>query len=258
MTVLLRLEDVSRRFGGYDALAGVSFEILPESIHSLIGPNGAGKTTLLNLISGVLSPSRGKLWFRDEEYTGRRADQVVVMGIARNFQHARLFRGLSVMENVLVGRHVRTRGGFLAAIFAPPFGTSSSERAARKRAEGLLDFVGIPHRRSAKIDDLTLVEQRRVEIARALASDPKLLLLDEPAAGMTPVEVEGLTHLLRCICEEGTSVLLVEHHMQLVMTVSHTVTVLKTGALLAQGTPESVRNHPDVIEAYLGNEGWAF
>jgi branched-chain amino acid transport system ATP-binding protein len=256
--MLLRLDAVEKRFGGYDAIAGVSFAIAPGSIHSLIGPNGAGKTTLLNVISGVLPPTGGRLWFRDEDYTGKRADQILRMGIARNFQHVRLFRTMSVLENVLVGRHARIRGGFLAAIFTPPFRSTASERAARERAAELLAFVELGHRLKAPVGDLTLVEQRRVEIARALARDPTLLLLDEPAAGMNPAEVEELTQLIRRIHGAGATVLLVEHHMRLVMAISHTVTVLKTGRLLAQGTPDEVRNHPDVISAYLGNEGWAF
>jgi branched-chain amino acid transport system ATP-binding protein len=256
--MLLRLDAVEKRFGGYDAIGGVSFAIAPGSIHSLIGPNGAGKTTLLNVISGVLPPTGGRLWFRDEDYTGKRADQILRMGIARNFQHVRLFRTMSVLENVLVGRHARIRGGFLAAIFTPPFRSTASERAARERAAELLAFVELGHRLKAPVGDLTLVEQRRVEIARALASDPTLLLLDEPAAGMNPAEVEELTKLIRRIHGAGATVLLVEHHMRLVMAISHTVTVLKTGRLLAQGTPDEVRNHPDVISAYLGNEGWAF
>jgi ABC-type branched-subunit amino acid transport system ATPase component len=249
---------VKKRFGGYDAVAGISFAVAPGSIHALIGPNGAGKTTLLNVISGVLPPSGGRLWFRDEEYTGKRADQILKMGIARNFQHVRLFRTMSVLENVLVGRHARIRGGFLAAIFAPPLRSTAAERAARARAAELLAFVELSHRMKTPVGDLTLVEQRRVEIARALASDPTLLLLDEPAAGMNPAEVEELTQLIRRIHENGATVLLVEHHMRLVMAVSQTVTVLKTGKLLAQGTPDEVRRHPDVISAYLGNEGWVF
>jgi ABC-type branched-subunit amino acid transport system ATPase component len=248
---------VRKRFGGYDAIAGVSFSVAPRSIHALIGPNGAGKTTLLNLISGVLPPSGGRLWFSDQEYTGRRADQILKMGIARNFQHVRLFRSMSVLENVLVGRHARIRGGFFAAIFSPPW-PSAAERAARERTAELLAFVELAHRMKTPVGDLTLVEQRRVEIARALASDPTLLLLDEPAAGMNPAEVEELTQLIRRIHANGATVLLVEHHMRLVMAVSQTVTVLKTGKLLAQGTPDEVRKHPDVISAYLGNEGWVF
>ncbi len=255
--MLLRLEEVRKRFGGYEAVAGISFEVAAGSIHSLIGPNGAGKTTLLNLISGVLPPTAGRMWFHDAEFTGRRADQILAMGIARNFQHVRLFRTLSVRENVLVGRHARIRGGFLAAIFALPFRPTTAERAARARVDELLEFVGLAHRRDTRVDDLTMVEQRRVEIARALASDPALLLLDEPAAGMNPAEVEGLTQLMRRICERGTTVMLVEHHMRLVMAVSHRVTVLTMGTLLAQGTPEEIRQHPQVISAYLGNEGWA-
>ncbi|MSQ71104.1 MAG: ABC transporter ATP-binding protein [Betaproteobacteria bacterium] len=255
--MLLRVADVRKRFGGYEAVAGISFEVAAGSIHSLIGPNGAGKTTLLNLISGVLPPTAGRMWFCDVEYTGRRADQILEMGIARNFQHVRLFRTMSVSENVLVGRHARIRGGFLAAILALPFRHTSSERASRVRVDELLEIVGLAHRRETSVDDLTMVEQRRVEIARALASDPILLMLDEPAAGMNPAEVEGLMQLIRLIREQGTTVLLVEHHMRLVMAVSHKVTVLTMGTLLAQGTPEEIRQHPQVISAYLGNEGWA-
>ena len=238
--MLLAVENLGKRFGGYEALAEISFGVNAGGIHGLIGPNGAGKTTLFNLISGVLPPSSGRLRFGDIDYTGRRADQILAMGIARNFQHVRLFRTLSVLENVLVGRHARISGGFLSAIAAPPFRTKASEAAAVTRARELLEFVGMADRIETPVADLTLVEQRRVEIARALASDPKLLLLDEPAAGMNPMEVRGLMQLIRQLRERGTTVLLVEHHMQLVMSVCDRVTVLKTGRLLAEGTPDEV------------------
>ena len=219
--MLLRLEEVRRRFGGFEAVAGVSLEVAAGSIHSLIGPNGAGKTTLLNLISGVLPPSAGRMWFDGTEFTGRRADQILAMGVARNFQHVRLFRTMSVRENVLVGRHARIRGGFLAAILSPPFRGTASERAARARVDELLEFVGLAHRLGMRVDDLTMVEQRRVEIARALASDPTLLLLDEPAAGMNPAEVEGLIQLMRKIRERGTTILLVEDRKSTRLNSSH-------------------------------------
>ena len=254
---LLELREVGKRFGGYDALADISFQVKGGSIHSLIGPNGAGKTTLFNVVSGVLPPTSGRLTFAGTDYAGRRADQITTMGIARNFQHVRLFRTMTLVENVLVGRHSRLRGGLLSAISTPPWKRSAAERAARERCTELLEFVGLGARMATPVADLTLVEQRRVEIARALASEPKLLLLDEPAAGMNPAEVEGLLALIRKLRDGGTTVLLVEHHMKLVMQVSDTVTVLKAGRMLAQGTPDEVRSHPDVISAYLGNEGWA-
>ena len=254
---LLELREVGKRFGGYDALADISFQVKDGSIHSLIGPNGAGKTTLFNLVSGVLPPTNGRLTFAGIDYAGRRADQITTMGIARNFQHVRLFRTMTLVENVLVGRHSRLRGGLLSAVFSPPWTRTGAERAARGRSAELLDFVGLGARMATPVADLTLVEQRRVEIARALASEPKLLLLDEPAAGMNPAEVEGLLALIRKLRDGGITVLLVEHHMKLVMQVSDTVTVLNAGRMLAQGSPDEVRRQPDVISAYLGNEGWA-
>lgn len=253
MASSLRLEGITKRFGGYDALAGVSTNVLPGRIHALIGPNGAGKTTLLNIASGLMRPSDGRLYFGGIEYTGNRAHEILKMGIARNFQHVRLFRELSVIENVMVGRHARMKSDLISAIFASPFSPPAREREARDHARELLTFVGLGARTGVAPADLTLVEQRRVEIARALATGPSLLMLDEPAAGMNPVEVTELRALILAIRARGITVMLIEHHMRLVMSTSDTVTVLGAGRVIAEGTPEAMRRDPAVATAYMGH-----
>ena len=251
---MLRLEHVTKRFGGYDAVSDVNMSVTSGSIHSLIGPNGAGKTTLLNIISGVLPASTGRIWLCDRETSGKRADQIVRMGMARNFQHVRLIQSMSVVENVLLGGHTRMNEGYLSAILAIPMMHSDEERRARVHAEGLLEFIGLGNRKRAVVEDLTLVEQRRLEIARAIASSPKVVLLDEPAAGMNPTEVDELARLIEKINAQGTTIIVVEHHMRLVMKISHAITVLQAGRVLVQGRPNDVREHPEVVSAYLGSE----
>jgi len=223
----------------------------------VIGPNGAGKTTLFNVITGVLPPTAGSVALEGRDITGWRADRVTHAGIARTFQQVRLFRGMNALENVMVGRHTRTRGGFGAALVRPLGGRyreRGEEAETRRRARELLELVGLGRRAGTWAGDLTLVEQRRLEVARALASDPRLLLLDEPAGGMTPVEVEDLNQLIRKIRESGVTVVLVEHHVRLVMRVSDVVTVLDAGRVIATGPPDRVRRDPRVIAAYLGRE----
>jgi branched-chain amino acid transport system ATP-binding protein len=251
MTALLHVDGVSRRFGGYLALNNASCEIGEGHIHALIGPNGAGKTTLFNVVSGLLRPTIGKVSFKGRDYTGLKPDRVLTMGIARNFQQVRLVRGLSVVENVMIGAHVRINRGMLgnAAEF---FGFSIAEKAAREKARAMLDFVGMAGKSDLQPDELTLVDQRRLEIARALASDPQLLLLDEPAAGMNPTELLELSALIKRIQKQGLTVLLVEHHMRLVMSIADFITVLSAGSIIAAGSPAVIQRDSAVISAYLG------
>lgn len=251
MTALLQIHSVSRRFGGYTALSNVSAEVEQGTIHAVIGPNGAGKTTLFNVVSGVLVPTSGRICFKGVDYTGRKPDRVLVMGIARNFQQVRLFRGLSVLENVMIGRHARMRTGGRALLGLGIFNTAAESEARAKAAE-MLDFVGIAGTIDRLPAELTLVEQRRLEMARALAGDPTLLLLDEPAAGMNPAEVQELTGLIRRIRDRGITLLMVEHHMRLVTAAADRITVLSAGCVIADGPPQQVQRDESVIAAYLG------
>ncbi|HEV3349650.1 MAG TPA: ABC transporter ATP-binding protein [Methylomirabilota bacterium] len=251
---MLRIDRLAKRFGGYQALADVDLAVEAGSVHAVIGPNGAGKTTLFNVITGLLAPTAGGVSLEGRDITGWRADRVTRAGIARTFQQVRLFRGMSALENVMVGRHARTRGGFAAALVRPPFRPRGQEADTRRRARELLELMGLGARAGTWAGDLTLVEQRRLEVARALASEPRVLLLDEPAGGMTPVEVEDLNQFIRKIRESGVTVVLVEHHMRLVMRVSDVVTVLDAGRVIASGPPDRVRRDPRVIAAYLGRD----
>ena len=249
---MLELTGLAKEFGGYTAVSGVDLRVARGTIHAVIGPNGAGKTTLFNLITGVLPPTAGRIVFDATDVTGWRAHRITARGIARTFQNLRLFREMTTIENVMVGRHCRTSGGFLRAVARRPGGVGSGETATIRRAEELLDLVGLSGRRDARADQLTLVEQRRLEMARALATDPALLLLDEPAAGMNATEIEEANRLITRINAAGVTVLLTEHHMSLVMRISQAVTVLNHGRTIAEGKPADVRAHPDVIAAYLG------
>jgi branched-chain amino acid transport system ATP-binding protein len=251
--VLLQVAGISKRFGGYLALDNVSCEIATGGIHALIGPNGAGKTTLFNVISGAFAPTGGQVLFDGHNYTGRRPDLVLAMGIARNFQQVRLFPGLSVTENIAIGCHSRTGGNTWHSLLRLGFFERDAERVAQAKAAELLGLVGIALKSDERPTELTLVDQRRLEIARALASEPRLLLLDEPAAGMNPSEVAELGQLIRKIRSSGVTVLLVEHNMRLVMNVAERITVLSAGRTIADGTPAEIQDDQAVIAAYLGS-----
>jgi branched-chain amino acid transport system ATP-binding protein len=253
VTALLEVSGVSKRFGGLQAVKEVSFRVEKGTVKALIGPNGAGKTTLFNLLSGVLAPDAGTVRFRGEEIQGRPPHRIAALGLSRTFQQIRLFGQMTALENAMVGRHVRSRAGFVAGMFHLPW-TWREEREIERAARDALAFLGVEGLADLEASSLSYGQQRAVELARALASEPELLLLDEPAAGLNMRETVELGKLVGRIRERGVTVLVVEHDMGLVMNVSDEVVVLSYGEKIADAEPRAVQKHPEVVRVYLGED----
>ncbi len=251
---VLKADNVVMQFGGVVAVNNLNIDVEKGRIEALIGPNGAGKTTAFNIITGVYIPTKGSVYFNDVNITGMSSDRITHMGIARTFQNIRLFKNLTVLDNILIANHLHVKSNFISSTLRMPW-ARTEEKDMREKSEMLLDKLGLLHLKNEISSSLPYGEQRKLEIARALATDATLLLLDEPAAGMNPYETEQLAKFIYTIRDEfNLTIFMIEHHMDLVMKISDKIYVLDFGQLIAEGTAEKVKNDPKVIEAYLGVE----
>ncbi|MBF8259121.1 MAG: High-affinity branched-chain amino acid ABC transporter ATP-binding protein LivG [Actinobacteria bacterium] len=250
---LLSVRDVSKRFGGLQAVSGLSFDVEQGSIKALIGPNGAGKTTLFNLVSGMLDSDTGEILFRGEAVQELSSHEIAARGLVRTFQHIRLFPKMTALENIMVGRHLHSRAGFIAGMLNLPF-TWKEERRIREKAFEIMELLGIADHAQVEATSLSYGQQRMVEIGRALACEPQLLMLDEPAAGLNMRETNEMGELIAKIRDMGITVLLVEHDMSLVMKISDEIVVLSYGEKIAEDRPLSIQKNPEVIRVYLGDD----
>ncbi len=257
MENLLNIEDITIRFGGLTALEDINFSVKRGEIYTIIGPNGAGKTTLFNVISGIYTPDRGSVTYKEEEITGVRPWKIASLGIARTFQNIELFSRMTAMENIMLGRHLLMKTGLLSGAFM--YGKSSKaareEVKHRERAEEIMDLLDLQSARNHFVGELPYGKQKLIELARALALEPELLLLDEPSAGMNSEEKQDLFFWIKDIQQElGITILMIEHDMKMVMEVSDTVLAVNFGRQIVEGNPEAVSKHPEVLKAYLGED----
>jgi branched-chain amino acid transport system ATP-binding protein len=250
---ILTVRNLTKRFGGLIANSDINLEIPEGSLFAVIGPNGAGKTTFFNMVSGFMQPTEGSITFAGEEITALRQDKIAALGLIRTFQLVQMFQGMSVAENIEVGFHLRTRGGIASALVRPPW-LRRQEAEIRVKARELLDLVGLRGQAGMNAELLPYGQQRLLEVARAMAAEPRLLLLDEPAAGLNAHETDALAETIQEINARGVTILLIEHDVGLVTRIAHRIAVLDFGCKIAEGTPDEIKQHPDVIAAYLGTE----